>query len=723
MKVGDIFKKYGRRIEEEIQTEKVPVGEFSKEYLQFKKDMMPQLSRYESLAKKLGSVIKLKISEKDENRIQKQLNTAHLDVTPSQTLTLAVVFLLLTFFVGVLISVALFILTGNFPLLFIFLILIAALFLFYYFYSTPSRLANKWRLKASSQMVPCILYIVAYMKHTSNLERAVAFAAQHLSPPLSLDLRKVFWDIETGRFTNIKESLDSYLETWRESNPEFIESFHLIESSLYEPSEDRRIEVLEKALQVILDGVYEKMLKYSREVRSPLTNIYMLGIVLPTLGIALLPLASTLLGGLLQWYHIFLLFNLIIPFFVFYMTSQVLLKRPGGYGETELLELNPAYPKFKSRKPYMIAFLICLPLFILGLLPFIFHYTPVTELIGLQKDYSFSQLGVRFLGDMNIFDFKCIGKIENGVCKGKWVGPFGLLAVILSLLIPFSIALFFSISYSEKTKELIKARDETRRLEGEFTNSLFQLGNRLGDGTPAEIAFGKIAESTRGQITEGFFRTVNTNIQQLGMSLEEAIFNKRRGAIVYYPSALISTSMKILVEAVKKGLQVAARSLMSISEYIKNIRKINERMRDLLAEVVSDMKSNMTFLAPLLAGIVVGLANMITIILNKLETMFQMQGNFDVAMVGNVSTILEIFNLANMIPPYFLQLSIGIYVIEVIFILTSTLVTVDSGEDKLKSVYETGRNLKRGILLYLIVSFIAILALALLASVALGGLI
>jgi len=709
MDAEEIFQKYGRKLEQEVNTE-VDVGSFSKEYLQFKQDMMPQLSRYEQLCKSLGSIIRLKVSQKDKEKIQKHLDTAHLDVTPSQTLTLATISLLLTFFVGILFTVLLFLFTGSFSLIFLILVLIVSAFLFYYFYTMPARLANKWRLKASSQMVPCILYLVAYMKHTSNLERAVAFAAQHLDPPLALDLRKVFWDIETGKFSNIKDSLDNYLEIWREDNIEFIESFHLIESSLYEPSEDRRVQILERALQVILDGVYENMLAYSRSVRGPLTNLYMLGIVLPTLGLALLPLASTLLGGILQWYHVFLLFDLIIPFFVFYMTSEVLLKRPGGYGETELLEMNPDYDKFKSNKPYITAGLICLPFIILGLLPFIFQ-TGLPEMIGLQSDYTFSQLGLNFLGDMQIFYFK------------DGFGPFGLGAILLSLLIPLGIALFFSIAYNKKTKELIKARDSSKQLEQEFTNSLFQLGNRLGDGMPAEIAFAHVAESTRGQVTEGFFRTVNTNIQQLGMGLEQAIFNQRRGAIIYYPSALISTSMKILVESVKKGLQVAARSLMSISEYIKNIHKINERMNDLLAEVVSDMKSNMVFLAPLLAGIVVGLGSMITIILSKLDIMLKAQGNLDVGGIGSISDILGIFNLTNMIPSYFLQLAIGIYLIEVVFILSSTLVTINSGEDRLRTINETGKNLKRGMLIYLVAALIAVLALAILASVALGGLV
>ncbi len=707
-KTDEVLKKYERKLENVGGEER----DVSKEYMQFKEDMMPDLSRYESLCKSLGSIINLRIAEKDRRKIQKYLDIAHLDVTPSQTLTLAVMSLLFIFFIGSLISVGIFILAKGFPFIFFFMVLITSLFLFYYFYSQPVRLANKWRLKASSQMVPCILYIVAYMKHTSNLERAIQFASEHLEPPLALDLRKVFWDVETGRFSRVQESLEFYLETWRESNPEFIESFHLIESSLFEPSEERRVGVLEKALQVILDGVYEKMLKFSREIRSPLTNLYMLGIVLPTLGIALLPLASTLLGGMIKWYHVFLLFNLLIPFCVFYLTNQILLKRPGGHGEVELLEKNPNYPKFKSKRPYVIGLLIILPFLILGLLPFIFQFTSLPDILGLSSDASFSDFGIGFLPG-KLFDFKLVGS--------KVVGPFGLLAILLSLLIPLSVGLYFSYAYKKKTRELIKDRKNTKKLEEEFTNSLFQLGNRLGNNLPAEIAFSRVAESTKGQITEGFFKIVNQNLQQLGMSLKEAIFNPKRGAIIYYPSSLIATSMKILVESVKRGLDVAARSLMSISQYIKNINKINERLRDLLAEVVSDMKSNMTFLAPLLAGIVVGLATMITVILNKLEVMMEFEGGGGVAGVGSVSGVMEIFDLTSMISPYFLQLAIGIYIIEIIFILTSTLITVDSGQDKLRTFYEVGKNLKRGLLLYFIVALISILALSLLAGVALGG--
>jgi len=62
-----------------------------------------------------------------------------------------------------------------------------------------------------------------------------------------------------------------------------------------------------------------------------------------------------------------------------------------------------------------------------------------------------------------------------------------------------------------------------------------------------------------------------------------------------------------------------------------------------------------------------------------------------------------------------------LYIIEVVFILTSALVTVNSGKDVLMEKYETARNLNRGVVLYLATALLSILALSLLASFALGG--
>ncbi len=715
--IDEILKKHAARIECSIKTSSdIEKVNYSQSYTQFKGEMSPELSRFEKWCKTLGNVIKLKVSKKDDEKIRKYLEIAHLDLEPSQTITLSVMVFISVFLLGLLISVAISLFRGgfeNFPAFFFILVFVFAMFLFYFVNGYPARLANKWRLKASSQMVPAILYIVVYMRHTPNLEKAIAFASQHLQYPLSLDFKKVFYDVELGKFSTIKESLDNYLAGWRDYSIEFIESFHLIESSLFEPEEGKRIVTLEKALQTVLDGVYDKMLKFTHEVRSPLTNVYMLGVVLPTLGLALLPLASAMIGDMLKWYHVMILFNLIIPFFVFYLTDKIIFLRPGGYGESTLLERNPLYPNYQSRKHYFSAFFICLPFFIIGLLPLIFQ-TSIPSALGLKQDYTFAELGLGIFGDESLFGFRDVG--------GKLSGPFGVGALIMGVFFTLGVALFFSIAFREKTKGLIKEREKTKQLEVEFNNSLFQLGNRIGNGVPPELAFSKVAESTKGLKTEDFFRRVNYNIMQMGMSVENAIFDKKRGAIAFYPSDLIATSMKILVESAKKGLNIAALSLVNISEYVKNINKITERLKDMLAEIISDMKSNMTFLAPLLSGIVIGLAAMITSILSKLNIAQATGDTGALAGFGNIGSILSLFDMTKMIPPYMLQLTVGIYIIEIIFILTGTLVVIESGEDKLEKTNKTGINLKSGIGLYVITALIAIVALFFLTALVLGNL-
>ena len=698
--VSEILKKYSAKLGKSVGSDELGQG-YSKEYEKFKEELSPELSGYEKFAKGSGNLIRLKLNEKDRTKLSENIQRAHLDIEPEDSAAFSLIVLILSLFVSMFFVVGLYLAGIVLPAMIIGLIVLFAIFLYFYTLSLPSKLAQQWRLKASSQMVPAILYFVVYMKHTSNLERAIKFASQHLQYPLSLDFRKIICDVETGKHTTVKESLDAYLEEWRDYCPEFIESFHLIESSLYEPNEGRRVAMLEKSLSVILDGVYDKMMKYTHDVQAPLTNLYMLGIVLPTLGIALLPLASTLLGGSILWWHVAIIFNVIIPFMVYYMTINILATRPGGYGESEMIEMNPDYEYYRSSVHSSKAILAAIPLFLIGIIPLL-------ALAGFIPDATINQIfgaQIPVFGEMKIFDFS----------GGN--GPFGLGALILSFFIPLSVASYFFISYSSRTKKILKTKEQTAKLEAEFSSSLFQLGNRLGDNIPAEMAFGRVAESSRGTATEGFFRTTSSNIQQFGMSVREAIFNPSRGSIIYYPSELIRTSMEILVESVKQGLQVAANAMVSISQYVKNIGKINERLKDLLADIISSMKSNMSFLAPLLAGIVVGLSAMITTILSRLQSLISQGGNANVG-AFDANQMLKLFNLETIIPPYWLQIVVGVYLVEIVYILSITLVSVESGVDKLREKSEIAKNMKSAITLYIIAALFASVALSALAGVA-----
>ncbi len=721
--IQDIMRRYGKRISSQMEDydSMIPTDEaFSKEYEIFRNEAIGTgLSVYEKMAQWAGDKISVAVKPQDREEIQAAIDTTHLDVTPEEAASLASLFTIGFVFLAILVGLSYYLITGGINLSVLVLSLIILLIGFLILkpmMRMPLHIAAKWRLKAGNQMVLCVLYMVMYLRHTSNLEHAIKFAGEHIGNPLALDLRKVFWDVETGKFSTIKESLDNYLEKWRKWNLEFIESIHLIQSSLFEPSEERRLERLEKSLQIMIEGTYERMLHFAHDVKSPITVLHMLGIILPILGLIILPLMGSFLG--VKWWHLSIVYNIILPVIVYRMGMNILEKRPMGYGERDILEEEPQFAEY-AKADFMgmkvdplfpaitIGFIFCL----IGLLPLIIHFIDpswdmmLTERLGFFLDYRDKDSGLPCTQDSG-----CLG-------------PFGIGAVVLSLFFTLGLALGFGTYYRLKTKNLIIIREKSKELEKEFSGSLFQLGNRIGDGIPSELAFGKVAQNMKGTPTGDFLSIVNRNIRQLGMNVKDAIFDSQRGAILAYPSSLIESSMKVLVESARKGPKIVAQSLISISVYIEKIHRVGERLKDLLADVTSSMKGQITFLTPMIAGVVVGIGSMITSIIGKLGqkigAMTGMNGEgVDTSAVPlNIQNLVKIFPTDKLMPPFFFQIVVGIYVVEIIFILTILSNAIQNGMDSLSEKNLIGKHLLTSVFFYFIVSLVITLIFSFLAGV------
>ncbi len=699
----DILKKYENILNEQTDPEEFSDSNFSRDYEIFRQESLStNMGLYERLCNFSEKILTVKAKEQEREKLQRSINICHLNINPDGATSFAALFSILIIFIGLLIGLTSFLL-GNLMVFLPLIIIITGGICIKLLAGLPNYFANKWRLEASNQMVLCILYVVMYMRHTSNLERAIKFSSEHISGNLSLDFKKVFWDVEVGKYVTIKESLDNYLESWREWNIEFIESFHLIESSLYESQESRRVEVLEKALEVMLQGTFDKMMHYAQNLKSPITTLHMLGVILPILGLVILPLAGSFLQGLIKWYHIAILYDIILPVLVMALGYNVLLSRPTGYGEAEVLKEHPEFKKYENVylgnipiSTLFIGILIGSVILLVGLLPIIIHY-----------------LNPAF--DMNIFkDTLLEGKFLD--YKGD-IGPYGLGAALFSLLIPLGIAIGLGIHYKLKTKTIIKVKREIDNLENEFSGSLFQLGNRVGDNIPVELAFGQVAENMKDSPSGNFFRLVSDNIKRFGMDVKNAIFNNERGAILSYPSSLIESSMKILVESAKKSPQVVAKSLITFSEYVNRIRSVNERLKDLLSDIISSMQSQINFLTPIIAGIVIGVASMVVTIINKLGEQFSNLSTDNIEGMGGLGGLVNIMRIQDVIPTYQFQLVVGLYVVEITIILTILANSIERGIDKLNLEYNLGKNLIRSVSMYFIISLLGILAFNALANI------
>jgi len=714
--INALLKKYREKLKQQLDVapEAITTPTWSREYKQFKEEYIPRrLNFYEKACKFSEKLLKVAPNKKRAAELIELINVAHLEISPTGVASFAILGPLLIMLFGSLISFAIF----N-SMFFVFIFIISGVVSLGVFGKIPDYIANNWRMKASNQMVLCTFYVVTFMRHTPNLESALKFAAEHLDPPLSLDLKKVLWDVETEKYESVKESLDAYLETWRKWNNEFVESFHLIESSLYEPSDERRLLMLDKALDVILSETYEKMLHYAHNLKSPITMLHMLGVILPILGLVILPLVVNFLGEV-KWFHIAALYNLILPVGVYFLGKSILSKRPTGYGDTDISETTPSLKKYKNIvlnfagkeiviNPLTVCIAIGIILLILGFSPILLNK------INCNFDYVVDDEGFhRAVSDTVECDgldipesrFVLLGyrlsSATEGPLVGKVIGPYGLGASLLAICAVLSISLSAGLYYAFKTKKLMKIRQKTKALELEFASALFQLGNRLGDGLPAEMAFEKVASTMQDSVSGNFFSIVNSNIKRLGMSVKEAIFNKKSGAIVYFPSKLIESSMKVLIESVKKGPKIAAQALTNISRYVKEIHKVNERLKDLMADVISSMKSQIKFLTPAISGIVIGITSMVTLILGKLSSQLRTmaaQGTADAAQINMASLF------GDGIPTYFFQIVVGIYVVQIVYILTLLANGIENGADNLNEKAELGKNLNRSVLLYALIS-------------------
>lgn len=703
----------------------------SREYGLFKRENMPRhMTIYEKLCNWSAQIMKIEPDKKQLPDIEEAIKICHLEVTPSGVMSFSFVTPIVIAFTIILATYIIpsFVFSARGSMFFVMFGIMAALAVIIPLQKLPFFLANNWRMKASNQMVLAVFYLVTYMRHTSNLERALSFASEHLTPPLSLDIKKILWDIESDKFDSVKESLDDYLQTWRKYNMEFIESIHLIESSLYENSDDRRLFALDKSLSVILEETYEKMLHFAHNLKGPLTALHMLGIILPILGLVILPLLVSFMPEV-KWYHLFVLYDVVLPVAVFYLAKNILSTRPTGYGESDISN-NPEIRKYKDIliplgkseikiSPSLVSVIIFILLFTLGLSPLIMHAINPTFDMVITSDNKFKIINTPTDPEATYYFLGYRNEISGGKPTDNVVGPFGIGAILMSMFMVLSFGLSIGAFYHFRSRNVIKIRDQAKALEQEFASALFQLGNRLGDGLPAEIAFGKVAVVMEGTLSGKFFEIVSNNISKMGMNVEQAIFDEKRGALIYYPSNLIESSMKVLVESSKKGPMIASQAIISVAEYIKQIHRVDERLKDLMADIISSMKSQSSFLTPAIAGIVVGITSMITQILGflsmRLSDLSTEAGESNVGGAG----LLSMFGTG--ISTYYFQIVVGLYVVQITFILSILINGIENGSDKLSERYIIGKSLLKTTITYVAISLIVTMLFTIVAGSILAG--
>jgi len=668
----ELFLKYREKIEKEVgQPSSIKEGpeiSYSEAYRIFKKEQVGLgHSLFERFCNGAVKVLNLKLKQSDVEKLQPSLEMAHISTTPEAVYSLAI----LTTIIAVIISFASGLLFGS-----IWLILIGSLAgvsAFLLIPAIPKRIFMTWRAKASDQIVLAVLYMIIYMEHTPNLELATWFAAKHLPPPLSLDFIKVLWDVETKKYSSVTTAIEDYIETWRGWDDAFIEAIHVMETSLFSESKEDRLKTLEKAEEIILDGTYDKMLAYAHNLQSPIETLHMLGTVLPIMGLVMLPMVSAFMGQGVKWWYIAIMYNILLPLAVYALSRSVLSVRPAGANPADVyLHLTAKYAKY-AVPPALIGIVATAGIAAPAILYFSTTFPTGTE-------------------------------------------AFGTTPLLFSVLLIAAVGVGIGAYYWYKIHNIIKIKKKIIKIEDEFSSAIFQLGTKIAEGVPVEASFATVIEAMpKAEVTD-FFRIIDSNIREQGLSLKDAIFDEKQGALTYYPSAIIKSVMQTLVEAAKKSPQIAASSLITISKYLTNAHHVNERLQDLLADTISSMSMQIKMFAPVISGIVVGLSALTTSILSNLGDKlagFQAGGAEG---AGFGAGLLQVFQIQYMMPAWQFQLIVGAYLVQIVFIMSFLLNGIINGPDKIEEQDMLAKNMLYAVAFYAAITIITTIFFAGLVS-------
>jgi len=676
-----------------------------KTFLEIPEEEKGFLQLYKQGCKFAGQKLKLRAPASVQKSVGDALITTDLDVTPDDVFSFTILAAIALFVVMLPLMI--------FPNMINIMLLFIPPAVAYLILTYPTYFATVTKIKASDETVKAILYMVIYLRLNPQMEGAINFAAGHCTGPIGKDLRKIMWDLQTRRFNRIDSAISSKIEKWLLWDRDFVESMNLIESLSLETNDATREKTLDKTLTFILDSTHEKMKQYSRELQIPITMIHTMGITFPIMGLIMFPMISIFLYNVVDPAYIAVGYVFVLPFFIYFYLRRTISQRPGAFSCPDISE-HPDLPpegvlefklgNEKYRLPIMMTALIVA---FMIMIPGVVYFSSLAA-----EWYQLSSLPPKE------FSSRWKQRIEIEYDSKNVAATVTLMIYSLSIIWGMGVGIIiYTLGMSSQR---LKIRNDVKMIEDEFQIGLFRLGDILSSGMPIESALDEAIEKYQqykllNSPMYSFFLTIRKNMRDMGMTLRRAVFDPNYGVIRSYPSVLVRDIMQIIASSAEKSSVILSVAAKTISNFLMKTKKVEEMLKEMLAEVSAAIQVQTNFIAPFICGIVASMATFIILLLKKIgdflqtiENTFNMGGTFIHSGTMEFTKIMSFMQTENMVPPTLFQLIVGTYMIELIILLAYFLNGIQSGFDKTTRNVLIGKSLITGLIFYSIVVIVGI---------------
>jgi Flp pilus assembly protein TadB len=511
--------------------------------------------------------------------------------------------------------------------------------------SYPEKRAKRLRIQTLGRMPEAINYMSMAMHLTPSLDRAVDYAAENIDEPLATNLKRILWNVYVREHDSIEDSFISFAYDWGDWNEDFKRALYAIRSATLEKTREGLHRCLEKANQIILEGSKMQIEKFANALGGPTMVLFSLGILLPLMLTAMLPMAGL---GEEFTFQLALLLDVLLPVCLFAYAYRILGRRPGTTTPPQV----PSRLTSVERRAIII--------------------TAVLMAIGLIG------FGIMLI-----------------IVSGSATGPSGnFLKTISALPIVWGIGLPLAYYCKLTSLQQKRERDLAKKMESEFPDALFQLGSRIAEGKPIEHALEKTANSMEGTEISTVFRKISYHIQISRAPLRDALFGMK-GVLRDSHSRTIKATMRTVVESVKKDAATAGAIIINFSNYLRELKKVEHDTETRMNQVMTMMVSTAMIFAPIVMGITVSLYFMLSRILGEIPPLGGggMAGlGFGVAPAGA--------GFGSTIAPEIFSLIIGIYLVITVIIIVYFVAGIRHGEDMIERKVLIGNGVPIALIVY-----------------------
>lgn len=523
----------------------------------------------------------------------------------------------------------------------------------------------------TAESIWVLTFMVIYLRRIPNIEGAIAFVASYLDGYLPSEFADIIYDLNIKKYTDIEQAIRAYSKRWIEWNYDFAYAVTIILNIRHIPDFFKAQELLDKALEWFIKTSDNKIALFAAYLKPKVVIVAMFLIMLPIIGVTMLPVLAVFLPESVRITLIFYIYDVLLPIIAFLLVQMVISERPFSF-QTPNLSMVPDLPKdghFKLGKTQIKIFPIVLFIAIIFSIPSLIH-----------------------LIDLGITMYRL--PVDSPLWEALNRREYQLDAILTTYSMVLGIGLAVGLYFYLNSFQKIKKAKEIEEIEKEIPLTVTVIENTLYSGVPLERGIIDILKNYRIALPRGklvrFLEIIVLNMYKFGMTLRDAIFDKKIGAIIHYPSLLLREVMNLIISASEKGIESIINVAKRISKHLDDINNLKQLMLSELSDSIGTLKIILYAMIPIF-----GTMSMLMqkFILQFFIILFDILKSFTWIGYGQsmIDIVLgELIRLDRILPVTVFIVPVGIFIIEISIITGYFLSGILYGFEKTGRDYTIG---------------------------------